>query len=492
MRNAKPRRSFARHVLLTMALLSLFGACASDACRDSQSGAGALFCGGEGTAAPAGEETPAGACNLRRLLPHFFLLLDQGDLAPLRTVVAALGEENAIEGAPLPNVLDLAFYGLRLFANDAPECSDSDPGCIADSRGCLDLKTASRRAEDTTCSDHGPNAEPGRCNLNRLCETRRALDLSLKQDSARNILDKLRPLTVKILRYFEGKLPGETGPHYDDLGAVLRLMAQNTGPNSVCDPHHFYGLAEDLLISQTPQLAALQLTAVHNVLADPDLNRFLGDFTTSKDNTVLVSRDAFIQLAQLLTKIIIEQDPRDTGKLFDSIEGLMTNVVYPFIEKKYPGSSLESDLKTLVAAARATFATKVGPDMLRHIQAQLNCMLTVDKNGDIPGAIYDLTQTESSDQAALALELVDAISSYWKEDSQGGLARMTVNILRSVNNPDDDRAVDAISRLVQKSLDKNLLPTGLPVVETLIDRGVMIEFLTLADNLLYGCKQGAL
>ena len=468
--------------LLGVAVLS----CSSDACRDMQGTPTALVCGGEGTVAPAAPAQPPSACtDLRVVMPNFYKLLDSGGLSGLRAVVASLanGPAGSPDLPPLSAVLNVAVQGLNVFADDPPEV-DAQHRCLATPQEAAD------RAADGSCSGHGPNDVPGRCNLNRMCEVRRALDLALKNQAGAAILERLRPLIVKLLRYVEGKLPGETSDHYDDLGTALRAMAQSEG---VCDPHDLYGLLDAVLSSLPPAQASAQLGAAYAILTDPSFKKFLHDFTTNAgDGSTAIGRDGFIFLVQFIGKTLAGQNPNDPGAVFGQLDSVLQKFVYPFLEQpanqqKY-GTQLEDEIKQLSATAKTLLTGPAGPRIFAELQKVVGCIGDVDKQGVLAGALYDLIISQDVTGISLA-DVVKALKDFVDVDKQGTLNRMLVDVLQGIEN--DDRAVEALSALTLQILDDNLLRKTIPVLDTLVDQSVVLDLLTLLDDLLYGCKHPA-
>ena len=492
-------RSAARQVLAVLGgvLLGVFAGCSTSDCRSmkgSGSVLGDLVCGGQGSSAPEPDAPPANACSdVRLVMPGFFKLLDDPSkpLDGLRQAVKALGApicpappRACTEGdtcpvgdcgadgfcpcehptSPLADLLVITFKGLNAIAADKVE-----PGAAPGAR-CVSTVLAAQLA-------------PGQ--INRMCEVRRMLDVLLQQNGGQTLLNdpNVQTVVVSLLQYLQGKPPTSLDgvPHYD-LFTTLGRMAQNEG---ICSPRDAYDTIDKVLLYYTPSKAAADLGALQALLADPTTKDLLKGLSTGGSAQ---GRASIITLAHTLITSLTGAS--NGAAATASIDRLLSDVVYPYIDNHYP-ASFKAKVKAAVAAIEAPLADATG--IFPPLQSLLRCVNDpiIDHNGELIGALYDLISLQLPDgkPGVDLATLIGAVRTLVTLDQTGQVARSLRLIIEGARN--DDAATLAVRKLLAQALTPEIGKLLLPPLDALVQHQVLGEVLTLLDDLLYSCKPPA-
>ena len=199
-------------------------------------------------------------------------------------------------------------------------------------------------------------------------------------------------------------------------------------------------------------------------------------------------RAAFQTLGQLVETAFANM-PNDSH-YFDEIQTLVTDVDTFLQNDPAMYGTLQTEVDAIAALAK-DFLNPARPNAVAvQLKAVVNCVSVIDTTGELVGAIYDLlTLPASTGQGLNLVELVGDIQAVALLDANSVLMSALHAVLNSTlaNTGDTE---DLRVFLVQ-FLTVNNASLILPPIATMVNDGVVPEFVTLLDNLLYGCQGAA-
>ena len=458
-----------------------------------------LLCGGEGSDAPEPGLPPLSLCQPREVMPVFFSLIAQNDpsLAGLRGAVADLGRSVCLvptdrtctsdgqcaigrcesglcpcqtSHSPLTDLLGVTLRAMAAISRDPVEA----PGLPAP--GCL----SAAQAKDLPADKRS-----------RICELRRMLDVLLNANGGANLAGdaNVRKVVISLLDYLQGKTDGTA--HYDLLAPVGRMAGAQTAS---CDPAALWTLLDGMLGYLTPATAVAQLGAVQLLLADPYTRQFLAQLSQGSGSTQ--GRDSVILLVHGLTPAITGAS--NGAAALSAVNDLLRSLVYG--SSNVP-QSFKDEVRAVMDNTSGMLADSTGifPTLQKLVACaeskEVRCAnpaSCTNHDDELIGALYDvLSRAEAQGGVDLAT-LLGALKSLATRDQTGQTGRTLRLIVQGIEgskDPNDPHeARDAVASLAASALTAEEGQKLLPALSVLIEKKVLVEFVSLLHDLLYTCS----
>lgn len=440
-------------------------------------------CGAVGT--PANPEPPEPEMQCRSLeesLPNFLRLLRDpaSPLSGLRHVVTQLnaGDPTDVAENPIASMLKYSVQGLNQFTKDPPE---------NEKKRCYTL-TQYEKNTDAMLPLCGVEALPGEACENRMCVVRRALTLGLQKDGAKSSLDALEPVLGKVLGYMSNTGPGADGKEHYEAIEVLHRTAVN---ESLCEPRNLVEVIDGIVVyfrnspscgKSCPGLLAVE--AFEKLVRDPQLQALLNTYESAEADGK--GREAFQSLGRILGPALASM-PEDES-YFQPIQRVI-NLLYTFMdgdEAKY--GRLRGLVEEVVAVLKGLLDPKRPGAILKPFKAVMHCVNRLDEEQTLVGAAYDLLSRSGDDGNGLDVdELIATVADVVRLDEHGVFATAIHAVLATLAQ--DEPALEAVRQfLVQVQTVENAR-LALPAIQKMVQQGVLEEFFSLLNELLYGCKR---
>lgn len=440
-------------------------------------------CGAEGTPAPPDPPEPDLVCRpLEESLPAFFRLLREpgSPLAGLQHVVRSLasGDPTDLSKNPVAAILSNSARGLRLFTKDPPESASF--ACES-----LEQLASSTSSRAPLCS---VEAASGEACENRMCALRRALALGLHDAAAADALERLEPILAKTIGYMSNSGRGADGREHYEVVEVLHRTAVNAGR---CSPKNLVDVIDGTVVffrndpscGEACQGVRL-LDAIEKLIGDPALQNLLSGYENAEADGS--GRKSWAALARFLGQQI--EDMPDDENYFRAIQTVV-DLLYTFMDKD-PATygHLRAQVEIIVAGLRELLNPNRPNAILIPFKSVMRCINQVDTEQALVSAVYDLLSREGDEGEGLdVLELVSAVGDVVRLDRNGVLAGALHAVLKTLS--DDDDALEGVRRFLEQAQTTENARLVFPVLQKMIEQGVIKEFLGLADELLYGCRE---
>jgi hypothetical protein len=439
-------------------------------------------CGADHLDAPARPDLDAPGSQCRSLevyMPAFFELLraPEDPLRPLRLLVADLsGATRAREVDPIAALLQTVFSSLRQFARDPFETA----------LGCWPVTPESPLPDWPMCGRH--LSRDVECE-SRLCAFGRALDFLVRDRAANDAIEALRPVLVTLLGYVSNTQPGGDGrEHYE----VIEVFNRTSTNEALCSPRNLIVLLDGIVTYFRPNAACSRdrscvgleaLDVIVDLVRDPALDQFLTRFEADQESgrgraaIQVLGRVVFDALANL----------SEDRTFFDPVETLLRQLLYPFLDRDpetYGG--LREKLDRGVVVLKGLLDPEREGAILRELKAVVHCLNQSDPDGLVVGTLYDLLSRPSGQGGLDLEELVASFSDLVELDRSGVLLGALHAILSTAR--DDDKAMETVRVLLARVLTVENSRRVVPVLKTMLDRGVLDELIVAADNIIFGCR----
>jgi hypothetical protein len=316
-------------------------------------------------------------------------------------------------------------------------------------------------------------------------ELRRMLDVLLGSGAAN--LGDLKRVLLALLDYAQGKTDGKT--HYDLFTGIGRAAAAHT---AACDPAAPWQMLDAALGQLTSAVAAQQLSHLKTLLMHPYTRQLLAGLSYSEGAQ---GRDSWIVLVHALAPAIT--NARSGSVALDAVAAIVQQVT------SGAPQGFKDALDAVLSDTRAMLGDSAG--IFAPLQAVLRCAGSQDvrcpdaghctsHDDELVGAFYDLlSRPEQAVGGGLDFTtLVGALQSLVALDRTGQVLRTLRLVVQGIegspdpNDPHDAR--DAVGALVKEALSAEEGARLLPALGVLIENEVVLELLTLLQDLLYSCR----